>query len=306
LVLGGGSIGCELAQCFARFGSVVTQVEMLPRLLSREDAEVSAVVMAQFRQEGIQVLVDHTATQFRIEQGEKILIAEHQGHAVRIAFDAVLIALGRVANTQGYGLETLGVELSPTHNIAINAFQQTNYPNIFACGDVCGPFQFTHTAAHQAWYAAVNALFGDVKKFRTDYSVMPAATFIDPEVARVGLNEQEALKQGVAYEVSRYDFEELDRAITDSATQGFIKVLTPPANDRILGVTIVGEQAGELLAEFVLAMKHGIGLNKLLATIHIYPTRAEANKAVAGVWKRNHAPKRLLRLVGYLHTWRRH
>ena len=305
VVLGGGPIGCELAQSFARFGSKVTQVEMLPRLLIREDIDVSEIVMTTFHQEGIDVLVEHTAKQFIIENGEKILLAEHQGQEVRIPFDQVLLAIGRVANTQGYGLEELGVELSPKHTIAINDFQQTNYPNIFACGDVSGPFQFTHTAAHQAWFAAVNALFGDFKKFRIDYSVIPWATFIDPEVARVGLNEQEATGQGIAYEVSTYHLADLDRAIADGVAHGFVKVLTQPGKDRILGVTIVGEHAGELLAEFVLAMKHNIGLNKLLGTIHIYPTMAEANKYVAGVWKRNHAPEVLLRLVGRFHAWRR-
>ena len=305
VILGGGPVGCELAQSFARFGSKVTQVEMASRLLIREDSDVSEIVMAKFRQEGIDVLIDHTAKQFIIENGEKILIAEYQGQEIRIVFDQVLLAIGRVANIQGYGLEELGVELSPKRTVAINDFQQTNYPNIFACGDVSGPFQFTHVAAHQAWYAAVNALFGNVKKFRTDYSVIPWATFVDPEVARVGLNEQDATEQGIAYEVSIYHIDDLDRAIIDGVAQGFVKVLTQPGKDRILGVTIVGEHAGELLAEFVLAMKHNIGLNKLLGTIHIYPTMAEANKYVAGVWKRNHAPEGLLRWVGYFHAWRR-
>ncbi|HEY8160570.1 MAG TPA: FAD-dependent oxidoreductase [Methylobacter sp.] len=305
VVLGGGPIGCELAQSFARFGSQVTQMEMAPRLLIREDSDVSEIVMAKFRQEGIDVLVEHTAKQFIIENGEKILIAEHQGQDVRIPFDQVLLAIGRVANTQGYGLEELGVELSPRRTVAVNDFQQTSYPNIFACGDVSGPFQFTHTAAHQAWYAAVNALFGGFKKFKTDYSVIPWATFIDPEVARVGLNEQDAKEQNIAYEVSAYQLDDLDRAIADGEAHGFVKVLTQPGKDRILGVTIVGEHAGDLLAEFVLAMKHNIGLNKLLGTIHIYPTMAEANKYVAGVWKRNHAPEGLLRWVGRFHDWRR-
>ena len=305
VVLGGGPIGCEFAQSFARFGSKVTQVEMAPRLLIREDTDVSQTVMDKFRQEGIDVLVEHTAKRFVIENGEKILIAEHQGQELRIPFDQVLLAIGRVANTEGYGLEELGVEVSPKHTIEINEFQQTNYPNIFACGDVSGPFQFTHAAAHQAWYAAVNALFGCFRKFRTDYSVIPWATFIDPEVARAGLNEQEATEQGIAYEVSTYDLAELDRAIADGVAQGFVKVLTPPGKDRILGVTIVGEQAGDLIAEFVLAMKNNIGLNRLLGTIHIYPTMAEANKYAAGVWKRNHVPQALLWCVARYHDWRR-
>jgi len=305
VVLGGGPIGCELAQSFARFGSQVTQIEMMPRLLIREDVDVSEAVMTKFRQEGINVLVEHTAKQFVIENGEKILLAEHQGQTVRIAFDQVLVSIGRTANVQGYGLQELGVEISPRNTIAVNDFQETNFPNIFACGDVAGPYQFTHTAAHQAWYAAVNALFGSFKKFRTDYSVIPWATFIDPEVARVGLNEQEAKEKNIAHEVSTFYLDDLDRAIADGEAHGFVKVLTKPGKDRILGATIVGQHAGDLLAEFVLAMKHNIGLNKVLGTIHIYPTMAEANKYVAGVWKRNHAPESLLRWVGHFHDWRR-
>ncbi|MCK9635289.1 MAG: FAD-dependent oxidoreductase [Methylobacter tundripaludum] len=305
VVLGGGPIGCELAQSFARLGSEVTQVEMLPRLLVREDSEVSEAVMAAFRLEGIHVLVEHTAKGFIIENGEKILLAEHDGKELRIPFDNLLLAIGRVAKIQGYGLEQLGVEISDGRAIEINEFQQTNYPNIFACGDVSGPFQFTHTAAHQAWYASVNALFGSFIKFRTDYSVIPWATFTDPEVARVGLNEQDAKAKGVVYELSTYHLDDLDRAIADGVAHGFVKVLTAPGNDRILGVTIVGEQAGELIAEFVLAMKHNIGLNKLLDTIHIYPTLSEANKYAAGVWKRNHAPKGLLWCIARYHDWRR-
>ncbi|MDI1231860.1 MAG: dihydrolipoyl dehydrogenase [Methylobacter sp.] len=305
LVLGGGPIGCELAQAFARLGIEVTQVEMLPRIMMREDVEISDIVTAKFRQEGIKVLVGHTAKQFMLENGEKILSTEHQGQEVRIAFDEVLLAIGRTANVSGYGVEAMGITLSPRKTIAINAFQETNYPNIYACGDVAGPYQFTHTAAHQAWYAAVNALFGSFRKFKTDYSVIPWATFIDPEVARVGLNEQEAREQGVAYEVSVYGIDDLDRAITDNEAHGFVKVLTVPNKDKILGVTIVGEHAGDLIAEFVLAMKHGLGLNKILATIHIYPTMAEANKYVAGVWKRNHQPKKLLAWIERYHAWRR-
>jgi pyruvate/2-oxoglutarate dehydrogenase complex dihydrolipoamide dehydrogenase (E3) component/uncharacterized membrane protein YdjX (TVP38/TMEM64 family) len=307
VVLGGGPIGCELTQAFARFGSKVTQVEMLPRLMIREDPEVSDLVAARFRQEGVDVLLNHKAKQFTIENGEKILIAEHEGpngkNEVRIPFDAVLVAVGRVANLKGYGLEEIGV--ATTRTVDTNEFLQTTYPNIYAAGDVAGPYQFTHTAAHQAWYAAVNALFDPFKKFRADYSVIPWATFVEPEVARVGLNETDAKEKGIAYEVSRYDIDDLDRAIADSEAHGFIKVLTVPGKDRILGVTIVGEHAGDLIAEYVLAMKHGIGLNKILGTIHIYPTMAEANKYVAGVWKKAHAPQALLAWVARFHAWRR-
>ena len=303
IVLGGGPIGSELAQAFARFGAQVTQVEMAPRILIREDPEVSEIVTHRFIKEGIAVLVNHKARQFVIENGEKFLIAEHQEHDVHIAFDAVLVAVGRAANLTGFGLEEMGITVGKT--VDTNEFLQTRFPNIYAAGDVAGPFQFTHTAAHQAWYAAVNALFDPLKKFKTDYSVIPWATFVEPEVARVGLNEQEAKEKGVAYESSVYAIDELDRAIADSEAHGFIKVLTVPGKDRILGVTIVGEHAGDLIAEYVLAMKQGIGLNKILGTIHIYPTLAEANKYVAGVWKRAHAPQRLLAWVERFHAWRR-
>ena len=303
VVLGGGPIGSEMTQAFARLGAKVTQVEMGERIMVREDPDVSELVTQRFRSEGIDVLLKHQAKQFMIENGEKILIAEHDGQDVRIPFDAVLVAVGRVANLKGFGLEALGIPTGRT--VDTNEFLQTNYPNIYAAGDVAGPFQFTHTAAHQAWYAAVNALFDPFKKFKADYSVIPWATFVEPEVARVGLNELEAREKAIPYEVTTYGIDDLDRPIADSEAHGFLKVLTVPGKDKILGVTIVGEHAGDLIAEYVLAMKQGIGLNKILGTIHIYPTLAEANKYVAGNWKKAHAPQKLLAWVERFHAWRR-
>ena len=303
IVLGGGPIGCELTQAFARFGARVTQVEMAPRIMMREDPEISEMVAQRFRGEGIAVLVNHRAARFVIENGEKILIADNQGQDVRIPFDAVVVAVGRAANLTGFGLEELGIPTGRT--VDINEFLQTSYPNIYAAGDVAGPFQFTHTAAHQAWYAAVNALFDPLRKFKADYSVIPWATFVEPEVARVGLNELEAREKGIPCEVTTYGIDDLDRAIADGEAHGLIKVLTVPGKDKILGVTIAGDHAGDLIAEFVLAMKQGIGLNRILGTIHIYPTLAEANKYVAGNWKKAHAPERLLAWVERFHTWRR-
>jgi pyruvate/2-oxoglutarate dehydrogenase complex dihydrolipoamide dehydrogenase (E3) component/uncharacterized membrane protein YdjX (TVP38/TMEM64 family) len=303
VVLGGGPIGSELTQAFARLGSEVTQVEMLPRILSREDPEASELVTRRFRAEGIRVLVGHTAKALLVEDEERVLVAEHERSEIRIPFDALLVAVGRAANLEGYGLDELGIPVGRT--IDTNEFLQTVYPNIYAAGDVAGPYQFTHTAAHQAWYAAVNALFSPFRRFRADYSVIPWATFVDPEVARVGLNELEAKERGIPYEVSRYGIDDLDRAIAEGEAHGFVKVLTVPGKDKILGVTIVGEHAGDLIAEYVLAMRHGIGLNKILGTIHIYPTLAEANKYAAGQWKKAHAPQRLLRWVERFHAWRR-
>ncbi|WP_291918730.1 FAD-dependent oxidoreductase [Limnohabitans sp.] len=303
VVLGGGPIGCELSQSFARLGAQVTQVEMGERIMVREDEEVSALARDALQADGVRVLTGHKALRCERRGEDKILVASTQGKEVEIVFDALVCAVGRVARLQGYGLEDIGV---PTHRtVDTNEYLQTLYPNIYAAGDVAGPYQFTHTAAHQAWYAAVNALFGDFKSFKVDYRVIPWATFIDPEVARVGLNEQEAQAQGIAYEVTKYGIDDLDRAIADSEAHGFVKVLTVPGKDRILGVTIVGSHAGDLLAEYVLAMKHGLGLNKILGTIHTYPTMAEANKYAAGEWKRAHAPQKLLAWVEKFHDWRR-
>jgi pyruvate/2-oxoglutarate dehydrogenase complex dihydrolipoamide dehydrogenase (E3) component/uncharacterized membrane protein YdjX (TVP38/TMEM64 family) len=303
VVLGGGPIGCELAQSFARLGSHVTQVEMGARIMVREDAEVSELAKAALEADGVQVLTGHKALRCELVNGEKTLVVEHAGAEKRIVFDQLLCAVGRVARLQGYGLEELGI---PTHRtVETNEYLQTIYPNIYAAGDVAGPFQFTHTAAHQAWYAAVNALFGEWKLFKADYSVIPWATFIDPEVARVGLNEQEAKEKNIPYEVTKYGIDDLDRAIADSEAHGFVKVLTVPGKDKILGVTIVGAHAADLLAEYVLAMKHGLGLNKILGTIHTYPTMSEANKYAAGEWKRAHAPQRLLAWVKKYHAWKR-
>ena len=303
IVLGGGPIGCELAQCFARFGSQVTQVEMLPRILIREDPEISQIVSRRFADEGISVLTGHKAKRFVVENGEKLLIAESERGEVRIAFDLLLCAVGRVANTAGYGLEELGIGTTTQRTVETNDYLQTVYPNIFACGDVAGPYQFTHTASHQAWYASVNAMFGRFRKFRADYTVIPWATFTDPEVARVGINESEAKERGIAFEVTTYGIDELDRAIADEEAHGLVKVLSVPGTDRILGATIVGAHAGELIVEFITAMKHGIGLNKILGTIHIYPTLSEANKYAAGNWKRAHAPESLLRWLERYHAW---
>lgn len=307
VVLGGGPIGCELTQAFARLGVQVTQIEMAGRLLSREDAEVSEILTESMRRDGVTILTEHKALRFeRKEVGGvtvKSIVVEHGGIERHIEFDELLCAVGRVARLQGYGLEALGIPTQRT--VVTNEYLETLYPNIYAAGDVAGPYQFTHTAAHQAWYASVNALFGQFKRFKVDYSVIPAATFTSPEIARVGINEQEAVEKGIAVEVTRYGIDDLDRAIADGTDHGFVKVLTIPGKDKILGVTIVGEHAGDLLAEFVLAMKHGLGLNKILGTIHTYPTLSEANKYVAGEWRRAHTNQTVMRWLARYHAWRR-
>ncbi len=304
IFLGGGPIGCELSQSFARLGADVWQIEKHQRVMRREDAEVSALAQKALSDSGVNVLTKHTALRCEIRDGLKYLVAEHDGQEVSLEFDELICAVGRKARLSGYGLEDLGIDTQST--VITNQYLQTVYPNIYAAGDVAGPYQFTHVAAHQAWYASVNALFGSFKKFAADYRVIPWTTFIDPEVARVGINEQEAIEQGIAYEITKFDLSELDRAIVDGATNGFVKVLTVPGKDKILGVTIVGEQAAELLAEYVLAMKYNLGLNKILGTIHAYPTMSEANKYAAGEWKRAHAPERILRWLEKFHHRKLH
>ena len=306
VVVGGGPIGCELAQCFARFGSRVFQVQTHDRLLPREDPEFSELIAERLRADGVEVLTGHRAARFRREGDRRTIECETpDGGRREIEFDDVLLAVGRAPRTEGYGLEELGIGTGRGGVIETDDFLATRYPNVFACGDVAGPYQFTHTASHQAWYAAVNALFGGFRRFRADYSVVPWATFTDPEVARVGLNETEAAARGVPFEVTRYGFDDLDRAIADSEAHGMIKVLTRPGRDRILGATVAGEHAGDLLMEFVLAMRHGLGLKKLLGTIHVYPTMAEGARLAAGSWRREHAPEGVLRWLERYHRWRR-
>ncbi|MEB3222252.1 MAG: FAD-dependent oxidoreductase [Candidatus Sericytochromatia bacterium] len=302
LVLGGGVIGCELGQAFARLGAAVTIVDRAPRLLAREDEEAAAAVAQRLRAEGLSLCLGHEAQAFVQEGGERVLLALHEGQEVRLPFDALLLAVGRTPNVTGLGLEDLGIPAAGT--VEVDARLRTRFPHILAAGDVAGPWQLTHAAAHQAWHAAVNGLFAPFKSFRVDGRVVPRAVFTEPEVAHVGLTAAEARTAGVPFEVTRYGLEDLDRAIADGEAEGFVKVLTAPGSDRILGVTLVGAHAGDLVAEWALAMRHRLGLNHILGTVHVYPTMAEANKYVAGAWKRAHAPERLLTWVARFHRWR--
>ena len=307
LVLGGGPIGCELAQAFARFGAQVTIVEMADQLLAREDADVSSALRTAIEADGVTLALSHKAVEFKKPSGTEggVLVAENASGKVEFEFDEIIIALGRKANIDGFGLQELGVKMTERGTIAADPLMRTNVPSISVCGDVTGPYQFTHVAAHQAWYAAVNQLFAPFWSFNVDYRVIPNATFTEPQIARVGLNETEAKAQGIAYELTHYGIDDLDRAIADEHAHGFIKVLTKPGSDQILGVTIMSAEAGELIAEFVLAMKYRLGLNKILGTIHTYPTMMEANKYVAGNWKRAHAPQGLLAWVKRFFDFRR-
>lgn len=305
VVIGGGTIGCELAQSFARLGSKVSIVQRSPLLLSNEEDTIANMITAHFMDEGIACLTGHSPQRlYKDEQGSHLLCESADGEVI-LDFDCLLIATGRKPNTDGLGVEELGIALNKNGTITTNRYLQTNFPNIYAVGDVAGPYQFTHTAAHQAWYASVNALFGSLRKFKADYSVIPWVTFTDPEIARVGLNEKQAREQDIPYELTSFHLSELDRAIVDGDTGGCINVLTEPGRDRILGVTICGAHAGELIGEFVTAMRHNLGLSKILGTIHAYPTWIEANKYVAGNWKKNHISPSLLNWLERFHTWRR-
>lgn len=305
LVLGAGPIGCELAQSFARLGAQVTVVDQAQRIMPREDEDVAELVMERFTREGVRVLTGYKAASFAREELGGVLNVEGKDGSMALHFDKVLIAIGRKANVEGFGLEALKMPISQRGTIEVNEYLQTVYPNIYACGDVAGPYQFTHMASYQAWFAVLNAMLGGLKKFRINYKVVPWATFTDPEVARVGLSEQEAKEQGIEYDLTRYGIDDLDRAIADSEAHGFVKVLTAPGSDRILGATIVGYHAGELLTEFVLAMTHGLGLKKIAATTHIYPTLSEANRFTANAWRSARIPTNLLPWAERFFRWRR-
>ena len=307
VVLGGGPIGCELAQAFCRLGTSVTLLEALPRILPREDAEIANIVARAMEDDGVAIMTGHLAVRVVSEGTDRFIVArnEETGEEHRIACDGILVAVGRRANVTGFGLEELGLDITAQGTLSVDEYLRTKYPNIYGVGDVAAPYQFTHAASHMAWYAVVNALFGNFWRFRVDYRVIPWCTYVSPEVAHVGVNESEAERRGLGFEVTRYDVSELDRAVTDSAATGMVKVITARGSDKILGVTIVAEHAGEVISEFVLAMKHGLGLNKILGTIHIYPTFAEMNKFAAGEWRKARKPEGLLKWVGRYHRWRR-
>lgn len=299
LVIGGGPIGTELAQSFHRLGSKVTIAQRPSQILHREDPDAANIVAQRLQSEGIELLLEHEPKEF----ADSNTIIFKNGNTA--SFDVVLFAVGRKINVQGFGLKQIGIEFDEKNRIVTKPNMATNFPNIFICGDAAGFHQFTHAAAHMAWHATVNSLIRPLANFKIDYRFLPWCTFTDPEVARIGLNETQALAQKIPHEVTIYDFQELDRAIADVEEFGMVKIITKPNSDKIIGVTIVGHNAGEIISEFVLAMKHGIGLNKILSTIHIYPTYAEANKYVAGEWKKKHKPELILKYLEKFHTWRR-
>ena len=300
VILGGGPIGCELAQAFQRLGSKVTIVEMADRLLLKEDADAAALVTARLQSEGVSVHTAHRAVRF--EAGKTLVVAGPQGEKP-IAYDDIIIAVGRKPRVSGFGLEELGLVVDG--QLANDDFLRTNMPHIYCAGDVAGRQQLTHGGSHEAWYASVNALARPFKKYRTDYRVLPRVTYTEPELATVGLTEAEARAQGLSFDVTRYDLDDLDRAIAESEAHGFVKILTAKGSDRILGATIIGQNAGEILAEVTFAMKHKMGLRKILQTIHPYPTWAEANKYAAGQFGLARKPEALLKWTERWFRWQR-
>ncbi len=307
VVMGGGPIGSELSQAFARIGSKVTQIETKDRIIAVEDPDASAIVQKEFEEDGVEILTEHRVVGF---DDANTLVAEYNDsegnkQTKRIGFDRIILAVGRRANVTGYGLEDLDIKLRKNKTIESNEFLQTNYPNIYVCGDITGPYQFTHTAAHQAWYAAVNALFGKIKKFKVDYSVIPWCTYTDPEIARVGLSETDAQRKKVDHQVSIYHLDLMDRAVADRTNKGFVKVITEGKSDKILGATVVHAQASTMILEFISAMKNGFGLNKIIGTIHIYPSLGEANKYAAGVWKRKNVNPNVFKWLEKFQNWMR-
>ena len=299
LVLGAGPIGCELGQAFARLGSEVSIVDKGQFLMPREDEDVSQLVADAMVAEGINHLPGRSITQFESSDGLNVAILDN---GEKVEFDALLLAIGREGNTANLGLENVDLVADNNGFLPVDEYLQTECPTIYACGDVIGGYQFTHVSAHEAWFASVNSLFGRFKRFKADYRVIPWATFTSPEVARVGISEKEAKIQNIPYESTQYGLDDLDRAITDDAAVGFVRVLTVPGKDKILGATIVGPRADDLIATFVIGMKHGLGLNKVLGTIHAYPTYMEANKFVSGQWKRKQVSARLLALVAWYNS----
>ena len=306
VILGGGPIGIELAQTFARLSSDVTLVEGSNMILNREDSDVSEFLKQALESDGVKILTDHQAVSIEGSKGQyRIVCCSEKNQEVVIACDELIVAVGRKASIAGLGLEELNIEMTPEGNIAVDQYLRTSLSNIFAIGDVAGPYQFTHTASYMASYAAMNAMFGWFWKSKINYSVVPWCTFSSPEVARVGLSEDEALKQGIPYDIVKFDVSRLDRAITDGEERGFVKILTRPRSDKILGVTIISEHAGDVISEYILAMKEGIGLKKVLGAIHIYPTFGEMNKHAASQWRKNNIPVWLFNWLEKVHLFLR-
>jgi len=310
-VLGGGPIGLELGQAFARLGSEVTVVEMLPRILPREDPDAAQVLAESLTRDGIAILTGHQAV--RVEGGSagKRLVCRPAGQPAEgggapaetvVEVDEILVAVGRRAHVTGLGLEELGVDVSGGR-IAVDRYLRTAVPSIFACGDVVGPYQFTHMAGQQARAVIQNALLP--LKTRMDYRVVPWATFTEPEVARVGLSEEEAAAQGVAHRVIKVPLAGIDRAVCDGDTEGFLKILTPPGRDGILGATLVGPHAGDLLHEVVLAMRARLRLRDIASTVHIYPTLAEVFRRAADEARKESFTPRLQKWFAAYFRWRR-
>ncbi len=311
IVIGGGPIGCELSQALNRLGVRVTVVEFLPQIMVKEDPDVAAVVRARLEEEGIRVLTSAAAQRAEARDGQVHLEVQQkmgengEGETVQLQARALLIAAGRIPNVESLNLEAAGVAYSK-QGIEANAYLQTSQPHIYAAGDIVGPYQFTHMADAQARVVIRNILMPfQTLRQKVDYSVVPWCTYTSPEVARVGLSETEAVEQQIAYDLFTQPLDDVDRAIVESEETGFAKVLVKKGSDNILGVTLVSEHAGDLLHEFVLAMKQGIGLGGIASTVHAYPTFAELARKVGDQYNRTRLTPRAKSIFNWLYRTRR-
>ncbi|MXZ43622.1 MAG: FAD-binding protein [Gammaproteobacteria bacterium] len=298
VVLGGGPIGCELAQAFHRLGSKVAIVEVEDQLLPLEDVDVSEVITDVLLSEGVDLYTGWQASACKNQQ----LTIHRFGRERVLDFDQLLVATGRTPRVKNLGLEEVGINLSAKQTVKVNRYLQTEVNSVFACGDVVGPYQFTHMAAHQAWFASMNALTRPFWRLKLNDKIVPWAIFTDPELARVGVSENDATRLRIPHEVTKYSFAELDRAVAEGTSKGFVKLITKPGKDTLLGACIVGPSAGELISSCINAMRHGYGVNSILSTIHVYPTRMEAVRLAAGRLRRAQAPPSLLKLAERLNA----
>lgn len=309
VIIGGGPIGLEMAQGFNRLGISVTLVESAPQVMGREDPDVAQWIGDKLKSEGVEILTSVKIEEVKKENGRATLHFRHQLQDKQIPFSHLLVATGRKASVRGLGLEGLGVRLTKNSTIETNGFMATNHSHIYACGDVTGPFPFTHSASYQGTLAAIHALFSPLSRLpfvnlKASYTGLPWCTYTDPEVARCGLNETMAREKNISHEVIYLPLKELDRALTDGREEGFIKILTKKDSDKILGMTAVGAEAGNWTGEFVLAINQNIGLNQILKTVHAYPTLTEAAPRVAALWKKQQTSEKALRLLQKFHKWR--
>lgn len=307
-VIGAGPIGCEMAQSFARFGSRVQLFERMSHILPREDADAAEIVQAQMKKDGVEFLFNSTVTGVERRGAEKVIHYDLQGRTNELVVDDILVGIGRAPNVDGLGLELVGVEYDQRTGVKVNAGLQTTNPVIYAAGDICFPLKFTHTADAMAQIVIQNALFPHpfgLGRASTDLLIIPWATFTEPEIAHVGLYEKDATDKGIEVETYTFALDEVDRAILDGEDDGFARIHIQKGTDKIVGATIVAAHAGEMINEFSVLMKAGLGAKIIAGTIHPYPTQAEVNKKVVNLWRKAHFTPRTKNLLMKLFAWMR-